>query len=73
MKSDKEKEQAYAEIMHMFRYFYKAAWAPENIFEGKSRIWVQAFNNLVKKGYIIRRKGYPGYEYKWQAAWPENY
>ncbi|MEA2036405.1 MAG: hypothetical protein U9O94_02775 [Nanoarchaeota archaeon] len=69
----KEAEKAYAEIMYMFRYTYKDAWAPDNIFDGKSRLWVKSFNNLVEKGYIKRRKKYPGYEYKWVAALPENY
>ena len=59
----KEKEQAYAEIMYMFRYFYKDVWAPGNIFDGKSRIWVQTFNELVKQGFIEKRKKYPGCEY----------
>ena len=68
-----DKEQAYAEIMHLFRYFYKDAWAPGNIFDGKSRIWVQAFNDLVKQGYIKKRKKYPGHEYKWTGVWPEGY
>jgi len=72
-KKDSEKEQAYAEIMNMFRYFYKDAWAPGNMFDGKSRIWIKAFNELVEKGYILRRKSYPGYEYRWSGVWPEGY
>ena len=57
----------------MFRYSYKNTWAPENIFDGRSRLWVQAFNDLVKQGHILRRKKYPGYEYKWTSVWPEGY
>ena len=72
-KKDKEKQAAYAEIIHMFRYFYKDSWAPGNIFDGKSRVWMQAFNDLVKQGYILRKKEYPGYKYKWAGVWPENY
>lgn len=72
-KTSKQKEQAYAEIMHLFRYFYKDKWAPESIFAGKSRAWIQAFNELVEKGYIIRKKEYPGYKYKWASVWPDNY
>jgi len=68
-----EKEEAYAEIMYMFRYYYKNEWAPENIFDGKSRVWVQSFNELVKQGFIKRRKKSMGYQYKWAAAWPEGY
>jgi len=66
-------EKEYAEIMYMFRYFYNDMWAPDNIFKGKSRAWVKAFNDLVEQGFIKRKKKYPGYQYKWVAAWPEHY
>ncbi len=68
-----EKEQATAEIMNLFRFYYKHDWAPDNIFAGKSRAWVNSFNELIKKGMIIRKKAPPGYNYKWAAEWPENY
>ncbi len=67
------KEQAVAEIMNLFRYYYKDDWAPENIFAGKSRIWIQAFNDLVKSGFIVKKKKAPGYHYRWSGVWPENY
>ena len=67
------KEQATAEIMYMFRYFYKNEWAPWNIFDGKPRIWIQAFNELVKQGFIKKKKEYPGHKYRWTGVWPENY
>jgi len=73
MPSQSEKEQAFAEIMNMFRYQYRHDWASDSIFAGKSRIWIQAFNELVKGGYIIRKKKAPGYHYKWSGVWPENY
>jgi hypothetical protein len=73
MKKDQEKQQAYAEIMHLFRYFYKDAWAPGNMFDNKSRVWIQCFNELVKQGYILKKKVYPGYKYKWAGVWPEGY
>jgi len=73
LKMKDEKQEAYAEIMHMFRYHYKHEWAPESIFDGKSRIWIQSFNELIKKGFINRRKKDVGYQYKWVAAWPEWY
>ena len=72
-KKSAEKGQAYAEIMHMFRYSYKDEWAPGTIFDGKSRFWVQAFNELVDQGYIIKKREYPGYRYKWSGVWPEKY
>ncbi len=73
MEKDKEFEKAYAEIMWMFRYSYKNKWAPDSIFDGKDRVWVKSFNNLVEKGYITRKKEYPGYKYKWTGVWPEKY
>jgi hypothetical protein len=71
--NDKEKEQAFAEIMHMFRYYYHDAWAPGHIFDGKSRLWIQAFNDLVNQGYIKRKKTDVGYSYKWTGVWSEGY
>jgi hypothetical protein len=73
MEKAKEKEQAYAEIMYMFRYFYRDVWAPGSIFNGKPRLWIQAFNDLVEQGFIKKRKKYPGYGYKWAGVWPEKY
>jgi hypothetical protein len=69
MKNEKE----YAEIMHMFRYFYQDKWASENIFKGKSRAWISAFNDLIAQGFIEKRKKYPGFEYRWAAAFPHEY
>lgn len=59
--------------MHMFRYKYRNEWAPDSIFNNKSRKWVQVFNQLVDKGLIEKRRKYPGYEYKWKAKWPDGY
>ena len=70
---DQEKEQAYAEIMYLFRYFYHDQWAPGHIFDGKTRTWVQAFNELVEEGYVKRRKTHFGYKYKWAGVWPDDY
>ena len=68
-----EQEKAAAEIMRMFRYFYQDEWAPEHLFDGKSRVWIQVFNNLVKEGLIKRRKKQFGFEYKWNAEFPDYY
>jgi len=62
-----------AEIMYLFRYFYKDKWAPGHIFNGKSRQWVVAFNKLIKAGFIQKKNTATGYEYKWVASYPENY
>jgi len=66
-------ELAYAQIMNMFRYYYKNKWAPDSIFNGKSRLWIKCFNELVEKGYIKKRKQYPGFDYKWASVWPEHF
>ncbi|MEA3430373.1 MAG: hypothetical protein U9R08_03815 [Nanoarchaeota archaeon] len=68
-----QKRKDYAEIMHLFKYFYKDAWAPESIFAGKSRSWVKAFNNLIEKGFIEKQQKYPGTTYRWKAVWPDNF
>jgi len=67
-----EEEQSYAEIMHMFKYRYMNEWAPENIFAGKSRVWIKCFNDLVKQGYITRKKKHMGFQYKWAGVFPEH-
>ena len=68
-----KQEQATAEIMYLFRYHYKHEWAPGHIFDGKSRVWIQAFNKLVKDGYITRKKVGMAHKYKWAGVWPEHY
>jgi hypothetical protein len=68
-----DKQTSHAQIMWMFKYTYRHQWAPDSIFAGKSRLWVQAFNDLVQKGFIVRRKKYPGYEYKWVGAFPPGF
>lgn len=70
---ESEKEKAYAEIMYMFRYLYKDEWSPENIFEGKTRLWIQTFNRLIEQGFIERKKSEFGYKYRWKAEFPEHY
>lgn len=65
-----EEEAAAAEIMYLFKYFYRDAWAPGNLFDGKTRVWMKVFNDLVKQGFIKRRKTALGYEYKWVAQYP---
>lgn len=64
------RERLTAEIMFVFRHNYRDRWAPENIFEGRSRHWVLVFNELVEQGFIERRNGKFGFEYNWKAAWP---
>jgi len=59
------------EIQQMLRYRYKDEWVPEKLFVGKSRLWMQVFNDLVNEGFILRKKEYPGYKYKWAVKLPE--
>mgnify|MGYP001573038010 CR=1 FL=1 len=65
-----EKELAMAEIMHMFRYQYRDEWAPGHIFDGRSRVWVAVFNDLIKQGFIERKKAESGFQYRWAAQFP---
>ena len=67
-----EKELAIAEIMHMFRFTYRDEWAPGHIFDGKNRTWVAAFNDLVKQGFIERKKSDNGYNYRWVPRFPDG-
>jgi len=69
---DSAKRLAIAEIMHIFRFSYKDEWAPGHIFDGKSRVWVAVFNNLIKQGFIERKKFENGHKYRWKASWPEG-
>ena len=68
-----KKEKESAEIMYMFRYYYHSTWAPGHIFDGKSRLWIQAFNDLIKQGFIKRKKTEHGFNYKWVGQFPEGY
>lgn len=72
MKSEieKQKTEHMHEIQHLFMYTYKDQWISGTMFAHKSRLWVQAFNELVKEGFIERKKEYPGYKYKWKAQTP---
>jgi hypothetical protein len=57
-------------IMQMFRYNYENDWVPEAAISQRSRLWNQAFNELVKQGMIERKKTFFGYQYRWKAAFP---
>jgi hypothetical protein len=73
MAKEEDKTVVMSEIMYMFRYQYKDEWAPDSIFAGKSRLWVQAFNDLVQKGFIIKKKKLPGWSFKWIGVFPEGF
>lgn len=67
-----EKELATAQIMHMFRNYPRTEWVPGHLFDNKSRVWVAVFNDLVKRGFIERRKKDTAFQYRWAAAFPEG-
>ena len=57
-------------IMLEFRYNYRNRWVSTKELMQKDRLWQQAFNDLVKKGFIERKKTYQGYSYRWKARFP---
>lgn len=57
-------------IMGMFRYTYKDRWVPQRCFYQRSRLWTKVFNDLVKKGFIQRKKTVSGYQYRWAGQFP---
>jgi hypothetical protein len=67
------KEDCYAEIMYIFRYTFRSKWASAHIFDGKSRLWVKSFNDLIRKGFIKKRKKLLCFKYKWVSQFPEGY
>ena len=67
---DKEKKlklDAMHHIKHLFQYQYKEQWVDSSFVNKHSRIWVQAFNDLVKEGFIENKKSARGHRYRWKA------
>ena len=58
------------EIQHFFRYKYKNNWVSEKELKYHSRMHNQVFNELVKRGFIERKKMHFGYKYRWNASMP---
>jgi hypothetical protein len=58
-------------IMHMFQYQYRERWVEEQALFGNSRLWTKVFNDLVRKGFIERKRTFSGYRYKWKGRFPE--
>lgn len=59
------------EIQQLFRYHYKSEWVSQSFINKHDRLWIQAFNNLVKQELIERKKSPTGYVYRWAAAYPQ--
>lgn len=54
-------------IQQLFRYNYKNTWVTQKVLQGRNRLWQQAFNDLVKLGFIEKKKNYSGVQYRWIA------
>ena len=68
---DLKKLECAHEIQHLFRYHYKSEWVSQSFINQHDRLWIQAFNDLVKQGFIERKKTVNGYVYRWAAAYPD--
>lgn len=58
-------------IMQMFQYNYREQWVPEQVLFGNTRLWTKVFNDLVRKGFIKRKKTLSGYQFKWVGRYPD--
>jgi len=66
-----EKVQLAHEIQNFFKYNYKKeGWVSEQELKNHSRAHNQVFNELVKRGFIERKKTACGYSYRWNAMMP---
>ena len=68
---NQEKLNHMHEIQHLFRYHFKDDWVDQNFINKHDRLWIQAFNDLVKQGFIEKKKVRNGYNYRWIAQFPE--
>ncbi|MBW2964615.1 hypothetical protein KY363_04090 [Candidatus Woesearchaeota archaeon] len=58
------------EIQQFFQYRMGGRWVSEKELKNHSRLHNQIFNELVKRGFIERKKTYFGYSYRWNARYP---
>ena len=58
------------EIQQFFKYQHKDQWVSEKHLKYHSRMHNQVFNELVKRGFIERKKMPFGYNYRWKAQMP---
>ncbi len=54
------------EIQQFFLYNYQQKWVKEQALKNHSRIHNQVFNELVKRGFIEKKKTVSGYSYRWK-------
>ncbi len=71
MRTHDKKTDHYHEIQQLFRYHYKDDWVSQAFINQHDRLWIQAFNDLVKEGFIQRKKTANGFIYRWQARYPD--
>ncbi len=60
------------EIQQYFKYQIGRRWVSEKELKNHSREHNQVFNELVKKGFIERKKTWNGYRYRWKAKMPDT-
>lgn len=66
-----ERVQLAHEIQNFFRYRHKGLWVSEKELKQHSRMHEQVFNELIRKGFIERKKTHFGYKYRWAAMMPK--
>lgn len=59
------------EIQQFFMYTYGNNWVSEKELKNHSREHNQVFNELVRRGFIERKKTIQGYSYKWKVPYPK--
>ncbi len=59
------------EIQQLFSYNYSMKWADQSFINQHSRLWILVFNDLVKQGFIEKKKAHQGYNYRWAAKLPD--
>ncbi|HII72426.1 TPA: hypothetical protein HA265_06750 [Candidatus Woesearchaeota archaeon] len=60
------------QIQQSFLYNFGNRWVGEKELKYQSREHNQVFNELVRRGFIERKKTWNGYSYKWKAKMPER-
>ena len=58
------------EIQQYFMYTMGDNWVSEKEMKNHSREHNQVFNELVKQGFIERKKTWNGFQYRWKAEMP---
>lgn len=65
-----EKAKLAHEIQQFFMYNYSDRWVSEKEMKNHGRAHNQVFNELVRQGFIERKKTLEGYSYRWKAHMP---